>query len=84
MSGFTPRKVDPPEVLVPVSPEVREVMMRTVAAAVLGMTPQDTISAVRSGRWPRQVTRLMKRPQGRSEMWCHVDVLLSTLQSPGV
>lgn len=91
MSGFAPRKVVAPVVVVPVSREVREVLVRHVAAIVCGMTPEEALNmlvpspgrkraaratAKRLGQW------LSARPLEADEMSAHVDVLLVALQSP--
>jgi hypothetical protein len=82
VAGYVPSAVEPPVVAVDVSDEVREVMMRSLAAVQRGVDPEDTITAVRSGKWPARVEAAMRAEA--DEMCAYVDVLLVAMQSPAV
>lgn len=79
--GFEPEPVQPPDI-VPVSDEVRDRMVHVLAAMLCSATPEATVGCLEDGRWPRRVTEMLARAGEREELSCHVDVLLSVLQSP--
>lgn len=88
--GFIPASVDAPVGAIPVSGEVRDVMVRSLAAMLCGATPEETLNMLspQPGRkraakaMAARVRVMLGRPLEAQEMSAHVDVLLVALQSP--
>lgn len=82
MEGFESGSETVPAPLVQVAGEVRERLIRCVAAAICGSAPAEVAACVASGEWPVVVEEMLERVGEREELSAHVDVWLGVLQAP--
>lgn len=67
-----------------IQPATRERLVQTVAAIILGSTPEEITAALEAGEFVPQVAEMLSRPHERAEMDAHVDLLLGVLQTAPV
>ena len=83
LDGFEVDAVDLPVPPVPVGAEVRDTLLRMLAAALGGKTPEEIAGYLADG-FPESVGLALDRPGERDELDALVDLLLFVQQSPAL
>lgn len=83
MNGFEERDGALPTPPVEIAEETRARLSQVVAAIVTGATPEEIVSYLEDG-FPAEVDQLLARPLEAEEMGAHVDLLLTTMQTPAL
>lgn len=84
MHGFEEREGALPTPPVQIAETTRDRLVRVVAAIVTGATPEEVADYLQADVFPPEVLALIDRPHEAEEMGAHVDLLLTTMQTPAL
>lgn len=83
MNGFEERDGVVPEPPVQIEDDTRDRLVRVILAIINGATPEELVGYLADG-FPPEVDEALARPLEAEEISDHVDVVLSTLQTPAL